>query len=156
MKIRKPTELDALKVAAVAIAVWIDSYADHGMDETYSDYVVNRFTEQGIKELIQTKVVYIAETDFGVCGFAIIGPKSDEGFEIETMYILGRFHSKGIGARFLETMFKDLSGPFWLKCAEYNPRALSFYRRNGFRDVGTVNFVLNNKDYPCVVMSRST
>ena len=156
MEIRKATESDSLTVAAVAIAVWIDTYADQGMDEVYSSYVMERFTESNIKILIRDKFLYVASTDFGICGFAVVGSLNDCKYEIETMYILSKFHSLGIGKMLLDAIFKEIGGPFWLKCAEYNPRALSFYRRNGFVDAGSVNFELDGKEYPCVLLSSGT
>ena len=156
MDIRKATGSDATKIAAVAIAVWIDTYADHGMDQVYSSYVLDRFTEPNVRDLIFSKSLYVAETDFGVCGFAVVGASIDSKFEIETMYVLSRFHGKGVGRGLLDAISKDIAGPLWLKCAEYNPKALSFYRRNGFTDAGLVNFVLDGKDYPCVVLNKIT
>ena len=72
------------------------------------------------------------------------------------MYVLNRFHGKGIGRGLLKAISRDLAGPFWLKCAEYIPKALPFYRHNGFADAGVVNFVLDGKDYPCVVLNKIT
>ena len=156
MDIRKATESDALKIAAVAIAVWIDTYADHGMDHVYSSYVLDRFTESNVRDLICRKSLYVADTGFGICGFAVVVASADSKFEIETMYVLSRFHGKGVGRGLLDAISKDFAGQLWLKCAEYNPKALSFYRRNGFIDTGLVNFVLDGKDYPCVVLNKIT
>jgi GNAT superfamily N-acetyltransferase len=156
MEIRKAVESDAIKIAAVAIAVWIDTYAEKGMDDLYAAYVLGRFTELNVMDLIRSKTVYVAETEFGICGFSVVGSKSEARYEIETMYVLSMYQSKSVGARLLEVICRDILGPFWLKCAEYNPRALSFYRRNGFADAGMVNFVLDGKDYPCVLLNKIT
>jgi len=156
MNIRRATEEDALKIAAVAIAVWIDAYARQGMDQVNSSYVLGRFTESNIKSLMLNKYLYVAETDFGICGFAVVGACIESKYEIETMYVLSRFHGKGFGRKLLDFICNDVTGPFWLKCAETNVRALSFYRHNGFIDSGMVNFVLGGKDYPCIVLNKIT
>lgn len=59
MDVRKATEADAVKIAAVAIVVWIGTYADQGMDQVYSSYVLDRFSESNVRDLIGTKSLYV-------------------------------------------------------------------------------------------------
>lgn len=152
IRIRTATENDASMIASISIAVWIDTYAEKGMNTAYASYVLSRFSESNTLKLMQEKAIYIAETAFGICGFAIIGKKIQSKYEIETMYLLNQFHRQGIGKKLLDRIFKDIDGPFWLKCADYNPKALAFYRQNGFTDAGMTDFVLDHVNYPCVLL----
>lgn len=154
--IRKAVSEDSISIAAVAIAVWIDAYAVSGMDESYSRYILGRFTESNVADLICNKHIYVAESEFGICGFSTVADEGCGTYEIETMYVLNRFHSNGIGASLLSRIFEDFTGRFWLKCAGFNTRGISFYRRNGFIDTGFVDFMLDGKAYPCVVLEKIT
>ncbi|SDS67706.1 GNAT family N-acetyltransferase [Paraoerskovia marina] len=51
--------------------------------------------------------------------------------ELSTLYLLAAHHGTGVGRSLLESVL-DPSEPAQLWVAEQNPRAVAFYRRNGF------------------------
>jgi len=151
MTVRKALPSDGHSISAVAITTWTDTYALEGVNDIYSKYVLNRFTPGNVVALISEHHVYVAESDFGVCGFAVVSEKSDRLFEIETIYILPKLQGRGIGRKFIEVIRADLNGPFWLKCADDNSQALSFYRSLGFEETGVTWFELEGEKYRCLV-----
>jgi ribosomal protein S18 acetylase RimI-like enzyme len=156
MNIRRATAQDATNIAAIAIATWVDTYAPAGMNDVYSGYILGRFTATNIAELIERNYVVVAETDFGLVGYALVSASGAARWEIETVYILPRFQSFGIGKRLLDTIATSHHGRLWLKCADYNPKALSFYRSYGFDETGETWFELAGERYRCLVFELST
>jgi ribosomal protein S18 acetylase RimI-like enzyme len=151
MKIRKAIIEDSELIAAVAIATWVDTYAPDGLDNVFANYVLNRFAPQNIEKLIENNNVYVAETEFGICGYALVSLSDNEKHEIETMYILPKFQGKGIGRKLMNAIKTEYQSDLWLKCADYNPPALSFYRSLGFTETGETWFELAGVKYRCLI-----
>lgn len=156
MNIRRARPEDAANIAAVAIATWVDTYASDGMNDVYSGYILERFTPAHMASLIDSSYVLVAETDFGLVGYALVSGAGAGRWEIETVYILPKFQGTGIGKRLIDTIATSHRGLLWLKCADYNPRALSFYRGYGFAETGETWFELAGERYRCLVFELST
>jgi diamine N-acetyltransferase len=156
MNIRRARAEDAVNIAAVAIATWVDTYASDGMNAIYSGYILKRFTSAHIARLIESSYVVVAETDFGLVGYALVSGPDAGRSEIETVYILPKFQGAGIGKRLIDAIVAAHGGRLWLKCADYNPRALAFYRRYGFDETGETWFELAGERYRCLVFELST
>jgi diamine N-acetyltransferase len=79
--------------------------------------------------------------------------------EIQRLYVLGEWHGKGVAQGLmnasLEEMRKHGSDMAWLGVWERNPRALAFYKKLGFTDVGDQVFSLGSEAHRDIVMVRS-
>lgn len=84
-------------------------------------------------------------------------PTGEDDVELKRIYVLHRFHGDRIGPRLLE------AGIAWARAKGYrrmllgaygqNHRALAFYRRNGFVQVGTRVFTVGVRHYDDVVLA---
>jgi len=155
MTIRRATTEDAKNIASVAITTWVDTYAPDGMNDVYSEYVLERFTPVNLSQLIREHYVLVAETDFGIVGYALVSKSPDNKSEIETVYILPKFQGVGVGRALMDAIVSSHNDGLWLKCADYNPKALSFYRNYGFNEIGETWFVLAGEKYRCLVLELS-
>ena len=151
MKVRKATGKDSYHIATIAIATWVDTYALEGMSTSYSRYIMDRFTPENIALQIKQCTVLVAETEFGLCGYAVVSQSDQNKYEIETIYILPKFQNQGIGKMFVDAIKSKLSGLIWLKCADDNPQALAFYRSCGFIEHGVTWFELDGNKYRCLL-----
>lgn len=151
MRVRKATEKDSDHIAAIAITTWVDTYASEGMNTSYSRYIMDRFTSENIELLINQCDVLVAETEFGLCGYAVVSQSNSNKYEIETIYILPKFQNQGIGKMFIDTIKSEIKGRIWLKCADNNPQALAFYRNCGFIETGVTWFELDGEKYRCLL-----
>lgn len=151
MKVRKATEKDSYHIATIAIATWVDTYAPEGMNTSYSRYIMDRFTPERVIEQINQCTVLVAETEFGLCGYAVISQSDCNKYEIETIYILPKFQNSGIGKMFINVIKAEMKGIIWLKCADDNPQALAFYRNHGFIENGVTWFELDGEKYRCLL-----
>lgn len=154
MYIREATHNDCYHIASIAIATWVDTYAHMGMSSSYSKYIIERFTPEKITCLVENSLVLVAGTDFGLCGYAVVSETNSSSYEVETIYILPRFQSQGIGRRFIEEIVSRIKGNVWLKCADDNLKALDFYRRMEFVDTDVTWFELDGEKYRCLILER--
>jgi ribosomal protein S18 acetylase RimI-like enzyme len=66
--------------------------------------------------------------------------------ELGRFYVDGSWHGRGLAPRLMAVVrdaARGLGGrTLWLAVWEHNPRAIAFYGKCGFRDVGAQTFVL--------------
>ncbi|WP_157157240.1 GNAT family N-acetyltransferase [Diaminobutyricimonas sp. LJ205] len=81
---------------------------------------------------------FAALVDGEIIGFVGSGPARDEDAprdrELYFIYLLKEYQGTGIGQRLLDAACADRAGYLWV--AKDNPRAHSFYKRNGFMPDG--------------------
>ena len=79
--------------------------------------------------------------------------------EIQRLYVVSEFHGKGFAHDLMngcmDEMTSHRSDVVWLGVWERNPRAIAFYRKFGFREVGAHVFALGDDPQRDVVMARS-
>ncbi|TAE54099.1 MAG: GNAT family N-acetyltransferase [Bacteroidetes bacterium] len=80
----------------------------------------------------------------------------DEALEIERIYVLKEFHGKKVGQILFDTALDRARQAkvayLWLGVWEENPRAISFYRKNGFVAFGKHIFTLGDDAQTDIMM----
>ncbi len=82
--------------------------------------------------------------------------KDEKTLEIERIYVLKEFYGKSVGQLLMDKAInvgrqKNLDY-VWLGVWEENPRAISFYKKNGFVGFGKHFFKLGNDDQTDIMM----
>lgn len=81
---------------------------------------------------------WVAELDNEIVGFTHTGPPRDEDpprdIELSTIYLLAAHHGSGLGQALLDAVLSGRPAMLWV--LDENPRAIAFYRRNGFEPDG--------------------
>jgi GNAT superfamily N-acetyltransferase len=76
------------------------------------------------------------------------GVRGEAPVEIWRFYVDQLWHGRGLAQRLMAAArpaARELGGrTLWLCVWERNPRAIAFYEKNGFRDVGAVDFWLGS------------
>lgn len=148
MEIVKAKESDAAIIAAIGLAVWVNTYSTDGVVEAIANYVANEFTVQNVLAMIRSRNVYLLGKEKSFIGYAVVN--SGGHGELETLYILPRFQRKGYGTqlmRYIINTHKNIS----LSCWEYNTEALSFYSKNGLAECGECYFELEGEKHRNVI-----
>ncbi len=167
-RIRKGVRADAGHFAGLAQATFLESYAgiiDGG------DILLHR-------RLVQTEAAYeadlanaeidlfLAVLDPGEApvGFAMLSPPdlpvelSPDDLELKRIYVLHRFHGTGLAQRLMAAVLEAATarGAKRVLLGAYgeNHRAIAFYRRHGFEQVGTRLFRVGETDYDDVVLAK--
>lgn len=98
----------------------------------------------------------------GPIGFGLIArpdlPGARAGdIELKRIYTLSRFHGAGVGAALMEAAVTAAAGHQRLLLGAYrgNERAIAFYRKNGFEQIGERKFDVGGTLYDDVVLART-
>lgn len=133
--IRRPVADDAPRLADINRESWRESYA-HLLSERFLTELPDR-TEMFRGAIERAPQLVVAELDGEVVGYALAGPGGDgapRDWELRHLYQYARVHGSGTGQALLDAAVGDRPAFLWV--ADGNPRALAFYRRNGFRADG--------------------
>lgn len=104
---------------------------------------------------------WLAELDHAPIGYALlIRPELDAAIdgdiELKKIYLLSRFHGSGIAQRLLAAALDGAQGMrrLLLGVKADNHRAIAFYTKQGFRQIGTRRFDVGGTFYDDVVLAR--
>ena len=167
---RRATPADAAALATFAATAFVDTFAVDNTAEDMTAYLTQAFGErQQRKELTDpATIVLLAELDGEVAGYAMLhdddvpaGPVRVElanAIEIARLYAGRRWIGTGLGAALMQRCL-DLAAErgrtwIWLGVWERNARAIAFYARWGFSDVGSQSFQLGADLQTDRVMAR--
>ena len=83
-------------------------------------------------------------------------PNFREAYKIERIYVLKEFHGKKVGQILYDTAFEmakqRCADYLWLGVWEENPRAINFYKKNGFVEFDKHIFKLGNDEQTDIMM----
>jgi len=87
MIIREATKDDCLKLAALSIKVWLDTYAKEGIKSEYAEYALSAFTSDYFFKVLNTNRLHllVSEKNDVLQGYVLINLESyyqspDSGF----------------------------------------------------------------------------
>lgn len=130
---------DAEALAALHVATRREAYA-HLLPPTFFDEEHlegrRRMWRRITADPPQMSVVRIAETDTGeAIGLAMSGESTESDAsrrarQLYMLYVTAEHHGSGVGQELLDAVLGDEPAMLWV--AKENPRAIAFYRRNGF------------------------
>lgn len=151
MKIRYATNDDAELLSEIGGETFWDTYHEESiLDQNYiKTHIENTFNSEQMKsELDNEKIIYlIAENDLQAVGYVrllngssrkeISGQKP---IEISRIYLRKDFLGQKLGEKLIERCIKEAEKHdcevIWLSVWKYNERAIHFYEKFGFYNVG--------------------
>lgn len=155
VQIANTSHIEAL--LALAIRTFVDTYAIYNTPENLQLYLDTNFTPETMaKELSEKGSTYLVgfEEDTMIA-FAKIRTvdtilEDSEAAEIQRIYVDKSYHSKGLGSVMMKACidfakqqgFKKMGLGVW----ENNPKAIAFYTKWGFENVGVHTFVLGSEE----------
>lgn len=158
---------DSLRISTLLKTVYIEVYATEGITFEFANFIEERFSVSHIKKTIKENPdqLLIAYFDNNPIGVAEILYKSSCPIrntntpELSKLYVLKRFHGKGIGYGLMQLSeeilkqkgLKELNLEVYIE----NTHAISFYERLGFQKLGKVDFPMEKNIYKNWVMNKS-
>ena len=152
---RRGRVADAAALASFATRAFTDTYAEHNTADDMREYLASAYgAEHQARELEDSAMItMVAESENALLGFAQLrrseappSVASDAPIEIYRFYVDRSAHGTGVAQQLMkETLAaaRDLgANHVWLGVWEKNGRAIAFYRKSGFQDVGTQIFQL--------------
>ncbi|MFI2859010.1 GNAT family N-acetyltransferase [Paenibacillus sp. JSM ZJ436] len=130
---------DISQIQRIAREAWLHTYKelyspsfiDHFLRHAYAEDSLRRSLEKDKQQELPGFLV--AELDHQLAGFAQRRQLQEGEHEILRMYVLPRYHQRGIGRAFLRQYTHDLkSGVLIAWVAKENRIAIPFYEKSGF------------------------
>jgi diamine N-acetyltransferase len=166
--IRKATVADAEYISLLARVTFTETFGHLFKDlQDLLDYYASTFSEAKIRSSIQkdNNIFWIAFCDELPVGYAKLKIYSPSDFinspstsQLQKIYVLKDFLSKKIGHEIQNALFEEVkllkSRYLWLSVLKANERAISFYRKNGFVEVGEHSFDIGKEHFIFVAMKK--
>jgi len=153
IEIRRGTPADAAVLAEFARRLYVDAFGVENDPHHLARFLETNYgIEQQGRELSSADVItLLAEEEGDLIGFAQVRRSTppqcaagDDVVELWRFYIDRPYHGRGVAQLLMSealTAGSDLDGrSVWLSVWERNPRAIAFYKKFGFKDVGTKDF----------------
>lgn len=170
LMIRRAEPSDAHALSAFAATAFTDTFAADNTPEDMTAYLADAFSEaQQRTELLDPDcIVLLAEREGELAGYAMLRDKvapvavdgihADDAAEIARLYAGKRWIGTGVGTALMQRCL-DLAASrrrewVWLGVWERNTRAIAFYARWGFIDVGSQHFQLGADRQTDRIMAR--
>jgi diamine N-acetyltransferase len=165
--IRYATASDNILLAEMGAETFDDSFAAENTPENMAIYLAQAFSpEKQARELADPFSTFlIAEAEGLTAGYAHLkfgeAPAtiaSPRPMEIVRFYARKPWIGKGVGARLMQACLREAErascDTIWLDVWERNLRAIAFYRKWGFVQVGTQVFQLGDDLQRDLLMAR--
>ena len=157
MDIRYGTTNDAKMLAEMGARTFYDAFVKDNTPENIALYLEKSFsTEIQFAQLSDPEVVFlIPELNGKPVGFAKLNlnrdynsQKNPKTLELERIYAIQEYIGKGVGKELMQACIDEARkrgcDSLWLGVWEKNPRAIEFYKKWGFKEIGTHTFNLGN------------
>jgi ribosomal protein S18 acetylase RimI-like enzyme len=169
LTVRKATHEDTAALALAGAATFLDTYADRIDGADIVAHAANKHSMAYYAACLgdPDAHVWVAETQSkAVIGYLVLGratlplasPHPDD-LEIVRIYVLSRFQKAGIGYRLMQHAFSEAArqGARQLVLGVYNgnEKALAFYARQGFTQIGTRTFSVGSALFNDFVLAKT-
>ena len=165
--IRVATAEDAERVSTLAVRTFRETFAADNTAEDMAAYLAATFTpERQRHELADPgQRVFLLEIGAVPVGYAHLAPSAPDAavtgespIELVRFYVDGAWHGRGLAQQLMRAVVDEAvrlgARTLWLGVWERNPRAIAFYRKLGFIDVGSHPFVLGHDVQTDRIMQR--
>ena len=158
LEIRRAEPADAGPLAEFAARIFDETFGPDNRPEDMAAHLADRFgLRQQTEEILNPEVVTLLVEDGGrLIAFTQVttlhAPPAcvtrEAPVEIGRFYVDRSWHGRGLAQRLMAAALdaaRSLGGEtVWLTVWEHNPRAIAFYEKCGFRDVGSQPFRLGS------------
>ena len=162
IKISKEEVLDLQKIGR---QTFYETFSESNTEENMQNYLAEGFSTDKLSDELNNENAefYFAKLDNEVIGYLKLNfgqsqteLKDDKALEIERIYVLKEFHGKKVGQilydKAIEIAKQKSVNYVWLGVWEENPRAINFYKKNGFVEFDKHIFKLGNDEQTDIMM----
>lgn len=144
---------------------FFETFAASNTEQNMKQYLEEGFSEEKLsKEMADpNSKFFFAKLEEEIIGYLKLNLgdsqtelKDSKSLEIERIYVLNAFHGKKVGQilyeKALEVAQETNSDYVWLGVWEENPRAIAFYKKNGFVEFDKHIFRLGDDEQTDIMM----
>ena len=167
IRIRRAGTADAPALATLAESTFRETFGQHNSEDDMRRHCATHFgaTIQAAEIRDPAIVTLLAERGGEMAGFAQLhlhqpkdGVAAAHPSELHRIYVAAGHHGTGLARRLLDAALDAAreagSDYLWLGVWERNPRAVAFYRKAGFEEIGEHVFVLGSDRQRDILMGR--
>lgn len=136
--IRSMDYTDINEVQRIAKVSWNATYEGIIPLEIQDNFLKSAYNDEQMKLRLERSVIYIAEVEGQVAGFANYSPVRDGGkVELAAIYLHPNFQGQGIGTTLLQQAVTELDGlkDIYINVEKDNTIGMNFYKAKGFEVV---------------------
>lgn len=165
VEIKKVTFNDIDRLQNIGRQTFFDTFSEGNSEENMSKYLEEGFSTVKLTAELADKNVefYFATLGTDVIGYLKLNfgksqteLKDDKALEIERIYVLKEYHGKSVGqllySKAIQIAKQNGVDYVWLGVWEENPRAINFYRKNGFVEFDKHIFRLGDDEQTDIMM----
>ncbi|PWH81201.1 GNAT family N-acetyltransferase [Brumimicrobium oceani] len=165
MKITRITTNEIDQLQKIGRQTFYETFSTGNTQENMQKYLDERFSIEKLTAELNDKnaIFYFAQLENKIVGYLKINfgdsqteLKDDKSLEIERIYVLKEFQGKKIGQilydKAIEIAKQKDADYIWLGVWEENPRAIKFYKKNGFVEFDKHIFKLGNDEQTDIMM----
>ena len=170
IKIKTAKKADAAVLALIGRLTWAESHGHYIEDKNdVLKYLNENFSVfKTTQDLSNPKqlfyIIYVDDLPVGYAKLVVNASNeniaSQNSCQLQRIFILNDFIPLKVGQQlltFVEEQIKKMQlDTMWLTVYIKNKRAIRFYERNEFKNVGELNFTVNGKDYENIIFSKKT
>jgi ribosomal protein S18 acetylase RimI-like enzyme len=166
--VRKASHQDISLLAALGATTFRVTFAQYNTPEDMGAYLTEHFSEERVAQEISDPlaVFLIAEFSGKPLGYVKLNmgePDSSvtgtKPMELVRLYVLPESIGHGIGARLMKEAIETATSrgfeTLWLGVWEHNHRAIGFYQKWGFEEVGSHLFQLGRDAQTDLILQKS-
>lgn len=156
---------DLAQLQEIGIQTFYETFKDDNSAEDMQDYLEKSFNLDKLKSeveneysqfyfaVFENQVVAYLKVNFGQAQTDLQDPKA---LELERIYVLKEFLGKKVGQllqeKAIEIAKEHHLDYIWLGVWEHNPRAIQFYKKNGFVEFSKHIFKVGNDEQTDIMM----
>lgn len=163
--IKRATLNDIDRLQKIGRKTFSETFSAGNTEENMKKYLEESFSLEKLTAELNSKnsEFYFAVLDGNIIGYLKLNSgqsqtelKDGKALEIERIYVLQEFHGKKVGQLLCEKAIQIArqknADYVWLGVWEENPRAINFYKKNGFVEFDRHIFKLGNDRQTDIMM----
>ncbi len=165
IKIRQATTTELVDLQKIGKQTFFETFASSNSEENMQKYLEEGFSRERLSAELanQASEFYFASLNDEIIGYLKVNfgqsqteLKDEKALEIERIYVLKDYHGKKVGQLLYEKAIdiaKNKQADYvWLGVWEENPRAIAFYKKNGFFEFDKHIFRLGDDEQTDIMM----
>lgn len=168
-KIKIAKETDTAILALLGRVTWAESHG-HYIDDKNNllNYLNSNFSVSKTKQDLNNPkhrfyIIYVDDLPVGYAKLVLNEKQesvvSQNNCRLERIFILNEFIPLKLGQQLLTIVEKEAKAlqldTMWLTVYIKNKRAIRFYKKNEFKNVGNINFIVSRQSYDNIVFSKN-
>ncbi len=169
IEIKKTNENDTEILALLGRMTWAESHGQYIADKNdIPQYLNENFSISKTRQHLNNPnihyyIIYVDGLPVGYVKLVVNASQehvaSQNKVQLERIFILNDFIPLKIGQQLLEHVEEQARAlqldTMWLSVYIKNNRAIRFYEKNNFKNVGELNFTVSGKSYENIVFSKA-